>query len=142
MYNVICKVKTFTALGGELVEKNMRIAYLYDFYGEILSEKQQLLYLEIICAVMLIAIVVYIAVTPYTLYNNTLSVCFVFSLIPLLCMIEKFSGVSITGHLKWIIPVSIFLITVNGLAAVKSGCYDINNNYDAVSEDIISQSFN
>ena len=106
------------------------------------SEKQQLLYLEIICAVMLIAIVVYIAVTPYTLYNNTLSVCFVFSLIPLLCMIEKFSGVSITGHLKWIIPVSIFLITVNGLAAIKSGCYDINNNYDAVSEDIISQSFN
>ncbi len=44
MYNVICKVKTFTALGGELVEKNMRIAYLYDFYGEILSEKQQLIF--------------------------------------------------------------------------------------------------
>jgi len=26
------------------VEKNMRIAYLYDFYGEILSEKQQLVF--------------------------------------------------------------------------------------------------
>ncbi len=26
------------------MEKNMRIAYLYDFYGEILSEKQQLVF--------------------------------------------------------------------------------------------------
>ena len=30
--------------GGEPMEKDMRIAYLYDFYGDILSEKQQLVF--------------------------------------------------------------------------------------------------
>lgn len=106
------------------------------------SEDRQLSYLKIICTVMLASIVLFIAVSPYTLYSNTLSLCYVFALIPLLNLIEKFNSFDFRKHVPYIAVLAVFFIIVNGLALMESKDYSNENNYMDRSNDIVSESFN
>lgn len=106
------------------------------------SEDRQLSYLKIICLIMLAAIVLFVAVSPYTLYSNTLSLCYVFALIPVLNLIEKFSSSSFKGHVICLSCLAVFFIAVNSLALTESPDYNYENNYMDISNDIASESFN
>ncbi len=105
-------------------------------------EKSWLERLETVSAAMLPAIVIYVAVTPYALGSGTLSVCYIFAMVPLLVVIEKFSGVSAGRHLAWLGAVLIFLTAVNAFSVTESKDYDAGNNYRELSGDIVRESFN
>lgn len=99
-------------------------------------------FLKLIALFTIIALIIYSAIYPHLLSSWQLNICFIFSLIPLLVLIEKYKDTKLIYHFYWIISLIAFLGIVNFCGAVESKNYNLNSSYVNQVENLIEPLFN